>query len=161
MIESLIFRIHQFSTLAMPITRYGYQTGEGAADAPAATVGDAAQQVVSNGAAAEAPAGFFGGGGLMMALIWGVAIIGFWFLLIRPQKKREKKMKELQAGIKPGDNVVTNGGMFGRVADVGTDCFVVEMGISGRTVKVPILKSDVLGVRDPILTPPPRENLAE
>ena len=93
----------------------------------------------------------------LMLVIWGAVIVGFWFLMMRPQKKREKKMKEMQAGIKAGDNVVTNGGMFGRVADVGTDCFVVEMGISGRTVKVPILKSDVLGVREPVLTPPPKE----
>ena len=94
----------------------------------------------------------------MVLIIWGVVIVGFWLLMMRPQKKREKKMKEMQASIKAGDNVVTNGGMFGRVADVGTDCFVVEMGISGRTVKVPILKSDVLGVREPVLTPPPKES---
>ena len=156
MIDSLVFRIQQFAIMATgPITQYGAGTGGGAAQPPA-PAGDAAQQVVANGAA-EAPAGLFGGGGLMMAVIWGAAIIGFWFLLIRPQKKREKKLKEVQSSIKPGDNIVTNGGMFGRVADVGTDCFVVEMGISGRTVKVPILKSDVLGVRDPVLTPPPRE----
>jgi len=155
MIDSLVFRIQQFVIMASrPITQYG--AGGGATQQPAATGGEAAQQVVANGAA-EAPAGLFGGGGLMMAVIWGAAIIGFWFLLIRPQKKREKKLKEVQSSIKPGDNIVTNGGMFGRVADVGTDCFVVEMGISGRTVKVPILKSDVLGVRDPVLTPPPRE----
>lgn len=83
--------------------------------------------------------------------------VGVWCLMILPQRRREKKMKELQSNIKAGDNVVTNSGMFGRVADVGTDCFVVEMGISGRTVKIPILKSDVLGVRDPVLTPPPKE----
>ena len=93
----------------------------------------------------------------MMLIVWGAVIVGFWFLMMRPQKKREKKLKELQASIKAGDNVVTNSGMFGRIADVGTDCFIVEMGISGRSVKVPILKTDVLGVREPVLTPPPKE----
>jgi len=109
--------------------------------------------------AAESAGTAAGGGGLgwSMILIYVVIFGGIWFLMMRPHKKREKKLKELQATIRTGDNVVTNGGMFGRVADVGTDCFVVEMGISGRTVKVPILKTDVLGVREPVLTPPPRE----
>jgi len=154
MIDSLVFGIQQFVALAgRPITQYGGGAGGGApVTTPTEVAGQIPAEVVS-----EAPAGLFGGGGLMMAVIWGAAIIGFWFLLIRPQKKREKKLKELQSSIKPGDNVVTNGGMFGRVADVGTDCFIIEMGISGRTVKIPVLKSDVLGVRDPVLTPPPRE----
>ena len=157
MIDSLIFGIHRLVMLAGAITPHGIGTPANAPAAPATAPAAGAAAGAYAAAAAEAPAGLFGGGGLMMAVIWGAAIIGFWFLLIRPQKRREKKLKELQTSIKPGDNIVTNGGMFGRVADVGTDCFVVEMGISGRTVKVPILKSDVLGVRDPILTPPPKE----
>ena len=100
-----------------------------------------------------APAGI----GWMVPALWILMLVGLWFLMMRPQKKRQQKLKEMQSAIKAGDNVVTNGGMFGKVADVGTDCFVVEMGISGRTVKVPILKSDVLGVREPVLTPPPKE----
>ena len=156
MIDSLIFGLQRLAIFAMgPVTPHGI--GETGPTQTAPTEGITNYVTNGTGAApAEAP-GLFGGGGFMMAAIWVVAILGFWFLLIRPQKRREKKLKELQSGIKPGDNIVTNGGMFGRVADVGTDCFVVEMGISGRTVKVPILKSDVLGVRDPILTPPPRE----
>jgi len=125
---------------------------------PPADGGAAAQVTQYAGQAAqtaEATGGF--GLGLPMILLYVVLIGGIWFLMMRPQKKREKKLKELQANIKAGDNVVTNGGMFGKVADVGTDCFVIEMGISGRTVKVPILKSDVLGVREPVLTPPPKE----
>lgn len=157
MIDSLVFKIQQLLILAAPVTPYGAGAPGGGTAPPPAAGGDAVQQVVTGGAVPDAPAGLFGGGMLPMALLWGGLIIGFWFLLIRPQKKREKKMKELQSSIKPGDNIVTNGGLFGRVADVGTDCFVIEMGISGRSVKVPILKTDVLGVRDPVLTPPPRE----
>jgi len=154
MIGSLFYGIQRLIVLGMPATPYGME------GAPA-TPGEVTQVVndAVNGAAAavqEAPAGLFGGGMLPMALIWGAAIIGFWFLLIRPQKKRDKKLKELQSSIKTGDNVVVSGGMFGRVADIGTDCFVIEMGIGGRTVKIPILKADVLSVRDPVLTPPPK-----
>jgi len=97
-------------------------------------------------------------GNILLQFLPLIAIfIGVWCLMILPQRRRDKKMKEMQASIKTGDSVVTSSGVFGRVADVGTDCFVIEMGISGRSVKVPILKSDVLGVRDPVLTPPPKE----
>jgi len=92
-----------------------------------------------------------------MILIWVAVFAGMYFLMFRPQRRREKAMREMQSAIKTGDNIVTSGGVFGRVADVGTDCFVIEMGISGRSVKVPILKNDVVAVREPVLTPPPKE----
>lgn len=87
--------------------------------------------------------------------IWIAVIVGFYFLTIRPQRNREKKMKEMQSSIKPGDNIVTSGGMFGRVADVGEDCFVVEFG-TNRGVRIPIRKSDVLGIQSPKTTPAPK-----
>ena len=91
-----------------------------------------------------------------MLLIWGAVFVGMYFLMFRPQRKREKQMKELQAAIKSGDNIVTSGGLFGQVIDVGTDCFIVELGVSGRSVRIPVLKNDVLGVREPVMTPPPK-----
>ena len=123
--------------------------------------GEATTQVANNAAYSPTPAQEPGllGSPIVMIGIWAVVFIGFWFLMIRPQKRREKKLKELQSSIKAGESVVTNSGMFGRVADVGTDCFVIEMGISGRTVKIPVLKTDVLGVREPVLTPPPKESV--
>jgi len=90
-----------------------------------------------------------------MFVIWGVVFVGFYFLFMRPQRKREKQRREMQAAITAGDNVVTTGGMFGKVTDVGEDSFVVEFGIN-KGVKVAILKSDVQAVREPRLTPPPK-----
>jgi len=127
-----------------------------------AVVGDVAETPVGQAAgyAGEAVAAQGGLFNTPLLIVVYVALFGgIWFFMMRPHKKREKKLKELQATIKAGDNVVTNGGMFGKVADVGTDCFVVEMGISGRTVKIPILKTDVLGVREPVLTPPPKDTV--
>lgn len=86
--------------------------------------------------------------------VWILVIVGFYFLTIRPQRKREKQMKEMQSGIGVGDNILTSGGLFGRVAEVGHDCFVVEFG-TNRGVRVPIRKSDVLGVKTPQITAPP------
>lgn len=102
----------------------------------------------------DALGGMFGSWGML--IIWAVVIIGMYFLMMRPQRKREKQMREMQAAIKTGDNVVTSGGFYGRVADVGEDCFIIEFG-TNRGIRVPVQKSDVLGVKSPKMTPPPKE----
>ena len=53
----------------------------------------------------------------------------FYFILIRPQKKKEKKLREMIAAIKIGDEVVTIGGIHGKVTRVKDDVFVIESGI--------------------------------
>ena len=90
-------------------------------------------------------------------LIYGVIFVAMYFIFFRPQRRREKKMKEMQSAITTGDNIITSGGLFGKVADIGEDCFIVEFGIN-RGVKIPVLKADVVGVRDPKMTPPPKES---
>jgi preprotein translocase subunit YajC len=89
---------------------------------------------------------------LMMLLIWGGVILAMYLLMFRPQRKREKQMKEMQAAITTGDNVVTNAGLFGRVADVGEDCFIIEFG-TNRSIRIPVAKSEVVGIRTPKMTP--------
>ena len=125
------------------------------------TVTDAAADVaegVQQAAAAAPPPqqgiGIFDTWGIFV--LWGGVIAVFYFLTIRPQRKRDKKMKEMQSTIKVGDNVLVTGGMFGRVADVGHDCFVVEFG-TNRGVRIPIRKSDVLTIQTPKMTPPPSD----
>jgi preprotein translocase subunit YajC len=99
------------------------------------------------------------GGGMatwMMLLVWGAVFAGMWFLMIRPQRKREKQMKELQAAITTGDNIITSGGIFGKVADVGEDCFIVEFG-TNKGIRIPVLKADVVAIREPKMTPQPKD----
>lgn len=106
---------------------------------------------------AQGGGGFFGGlDGVAMLLIYAAIFAAFYFLAIRPQRKRDKKMKEMQAELKVGDNIVTTGGLFGRIADVGHDCFVVEFG-TNRGVRIPIRKTDVLGIQTPQMTAPKTE----
>jgi len=126
-------------------------TGEGIAPIS----GDVVQQV-ANGAAEAG--GFFGlGGGIApMVLIYGAIFLGMYLIFFRPQRRREKQMKEMQAAINTGDNIITSGGLFGKIADVGEDCFIVEFGLN-RGVKIPVLKADVVAVREPKMTPPPKE----
>ncbi len=73
--------------------------------------------------AMAAPAGAAAGGysGIIMMVLFGVV---FYFLLIRPQSKRAKEHKNMLASIEKGDEVVTSGGILGKVSKI-TDNFIV------------------------------------
>lgn len=60
---------------------------------------------------------------LPMILIIGV----FYFFLIRPQMKRAKEHRNLVSGLSKGDEIVTNGGLLGRVTEVGESFVTVEL----------------------------------
>jgi len=59
----------------------------------------------------------------------------FYFLLIRPQMKRQKEHRALVEGIAKGDEVVTTGGMLGRVDELGDTYITIEIAPNTR-VKV-------------------------
>ena len=67
-------------------------------------------------------------------LLLGMFVL-FYFLLIRPQQKRAKEHKQMADALKPGDEVVTGGGVLGRVSGV-TDQFVSVEIADGVAVKV-------------------------
>ncbi len=75
------------------------------------------------------------GGSLMGFLPLVVIFVIFYFLLIRPQTKRAKEHKAMVGGLAKGDEVVTNGGIIGRISQVG-DTFVSVDIAEGVTVKV-------------------------
>ncbi|TVQ35674.1 MAG: preprotein translocase subunit YajC [Wenzhouxiangella sp.] len=60
-------------------------------------------------------------------IMFGLLIIIFWFLLIRPQMKRNKEHRELVSSLSAGDEVITAGGMLGRITDVGESFVKVEL----------------------------------
>jgi len=82
-------------------------------------------------AAAEAPpsAGF--GPLIMLALFFVV----FYFLLIRPQQKRAKEHATMVSAVSVGEEVVTAGGLLGKVTDVRDDYLSLEIA-SGTVVKI-------------------------
>jgi preprotein translocase subunit YajC len=70
-----------------------------------------------------------GGGGEpgMIGLLFPVLLIViFYFLLIRPQQKRQKEHKSMVEALKKGDEVVTSGGIFGKIAEVGDNFILLE-----------------------------------
>ena len=60
---------------------------------------------------------------IMMVLFFGV----FYFMAMRPQMKRQKEHRELLAKLAKGDEVITNGGIAGRVDDIGESFVTVEI----------------------------------
>ncbi|HHV46045.1 MAG TPA: preprotein translocase subunit YajC [Tissierellia bacterium] len=55
-------------------------------------------------------------------------LVIFYFLAIRPQKKREKQINEMRESLKAGDEVITIGGMHGKVLKVKDDVVTLELG---------------------------------
>ena len=73
-------------------------------------------------------------------------IVAFYFLLIRPQQKRAKEQRAMMEGIKSGDEVITSGGLLGRVSSVVDAYVTIEVGnvVGGNTpVEMTIQKSAV------------------
>ena len=67
------------------------------------------------------------------SIVFMVAIIGvFYFFMIRPQQKKAKDQKKFIEEIKKGEDVVTIGGMYGRVAEIEGDTIILEVERGGR-----------------------------
>lgn len=87
---------------------------------------------------AEAPAAAAGaqqGSPFVTLIMLGVLFAAFYFILIRPQAKRAKEQKSMIATLAKGDEVVTAGGMLGRIANL-SDAYVVLDVAEGVEIKV-------------------------
>ena len=77
------------------------------------------------------------GDGAFMPLIMLVAMLGVsYFLLIRPQKKRDKEATEMRNSLQVGDVVVTIGGIVGIVTSIKDDVLILETGNDRNKVRV-------------------------
>ena len=100
----------------------------GAADAAAT---DAAA-ATTNAAAATATAGVGEMLGMILPLV--LMFVVFYFLLIRPQKKKDKKVKEMLAALKNGDRVCSIGGIYGTITSIKDD--TIELSVGRDNVKL-------------------------
>ena len=83
--------------------------------------------------------------------IWlGLMVALFYFMLIRPQKRREKERQALLGAVKTGDRVLFAGGFLGTVANVKEKTLIVKI---ADNVKVEIVRSSVSQVLDKGETP--------
>ncbi len=68
-------------------------------------------------------------------IAFGVIILLLYFMMIRPQRKREKETKAMVAALKVGDKVTTIGGIVGKIVKVKDDYVVLETGSIGNTAE--------------------------
>src|SRR5262245_32445562 len=77
---------------------------------------------------------------LLPAVIFGI----FWFLVIQPMRRNQKKAQDMIAKLKKGDEVITSGGIYGRITQMDEQNVFVILQISDNT-KVKVLRSRIAG----------------
>lgn len=91
---------------------------------------------ISNAWAADAPQS----GGIMSMLPLFILFAVFWFFLIRPQMKQAKEHKTMVEALAKGDEIITNGGMLGKIKEIGDNFILLEI---AKEVQVKIQKNAI------------------
>ena len=98
-----------------------------------------------------APAGQGGAAGVLFGIVpWLAIFVIFYFLMIRPQQRQVKEHRAAIDAVKKGDEVVTGGGIRGRITKVTDDEAEVEI---AQGVKIRVVKSTISQVLNPIAKP--------
>jgi preprotein translocase subunit YajC len=106
---------------------------------PAASFLFLAQQTAAPGGAPAGAAGLLSSPLVFMGLLF----VGMWFLLIAPQRKKQKELAKMIAALKSGDEVITTSGIYGVITNVKDDRFVVRI---GDDTKVEVAKAFIQAV---------------
>jgi len=96
--------------------------------------------IINNAWAQAAPAQGAGTSGMVMFVI---LLVVFYLVLIRPQMKQAKEHRKLVESLAKGDEVVTGGGLLGRINEVGDNFIVLEI---AKDVEVKVQKQSVSAV---------------
>jgi len=84
------------------------------------------------------------GGVIMPTLIMvGLFFVFMYFMIIRPQSKRQKEHRQLMDSLEKGNEVITQGGVAGRIRDVGENFIVLEV---SKGVEIRVQKASVSSV---------------
>ena len=104
--------------------------------------GTTATQGAPDGGGAGQPVGPCGGGDPMVTVFMMLAMFAaFYFLLIRPQQKKAKDHQNMLSAIKKGDEIVTGGGLVGKVTGISDKLLTIEI---SEKVRVRVMKSQVV-----------------
>ena len=85
---------------------------------------------------------------ITMILIYAVIIGGFYWLLMRPQKKEQKRIQAMIAEMEVGDTVLTTSGFYGVIIDITDEDVIVEFG-SNKNCRIPMQKAAIAQVEKP------------
>ena len=73
---------------------------------------------------------------IVIYILFFVALM--YFMLIRPQKKQQRKQDELQSSIEPGDNIMTTSGFYGTILDVVDETTVIVEFGNNKNCRIPM-----------------------
>ena len=72
----------------------------------------------------------------MFPIVMIVMMVAMYFLMMRPQKKRQKEEQEMRASLEIGDEIITIGGIVGRVVTIREEDIVIETGADRNKMKI-------------------------
>lgn len=84
----------------------------------------------------EASTSASGKGSFQMIILIVLLFVGMYFLMIRPQKKQQKKEQEIRENTQVGDEITTIGGIVGKVVTVKEDSLIIETGADKNKMKI-------------------------
>ena len=102
--------------------------------------------VADTAAAGEMPAAAGAAEMISMLLPLVLMFAIFYFMLIRPQKKKDKKVKEMLAALKPGDRICTIGGIYGTITGIKDD--TIELAVSNENTKLVVARWAIRNVEE-------------
>ena len=86
------------------------------------------------------------GMGMVGAIVWMVVLFGImYFLMLRPQKKEQKRLQAMLNDMEVGDSIVTTSGFYGVVIDMTEDDVIVEFG-NNKNCRIPMRKQAIAEV---------------
>ena len=86
------------------------------------------------------------GMGMVGAIIWMVVLFGImYFLMLRPQKKEQKRLQAMLNDMEVGDSIVTTGGFYGVVIAMTDEDVIVEFG-NNKNCRIPMRKQAIAEV---------------
>lgn len=83
---------------------------------------------------------------MVFTIVWLVVLFGImYFLMVRPQKKEQKRIQTMLSNMEVGDSVVTTGGFYGVVIDMTEEDVIVEFG-NNKNCRIPMRKQAIAEV---------------
>ena len=85
---------------------------------------------------------------IMMLVVWVVVLGLMWVLLMRPQKKEQKRVQAMLASMEVGDTALTTSGFYGVIIDITDDDVIVEFG-NNKNCRIPMQKAAIAQIEKP------------
>lgn len=86
------------------------------------------------------------GMGMVGAIVWMVVLFGImYFLMLRPQKKEQKRLQAMLNDMEVGDSIVTTSGFYGVIIDMTEEDVIVELG-NNKNCRIPMRKQAIAEV---------------